>query len=127
MCAVVFSGTALGCDLEEVAPRSDAFVADYFTAEEQALVASCSPGDRPRVSTLIWSAKESALKALHTGLRLDTRSLIVTARESAGDWHPLQVRYQDQLFLGWWQAADGFVRTIVSDSEPKAPIMLRSL
>ena len=29
-------------------------------------------GDRPRLLALLWSAKESALKALHEGLRLST-------------------------------------------------------
>jgi len=32
----------IGCDLEVVEPRSDAFVADYFTSEEQALIARAS-------------------------------------------------------------------------------------
>src|SRR5271166_1370926 len=43
LCTVAPSGTALGCDLELVEPRSDAFVADYFTVEEQELVAQASP------------------------------------------------------------------------------------
>lgn len=127
VCAVALSGAALGCDLEEIAPRSDAFAADYFTIEEQAIVSGSSPSNRPRVSTLIWSAKESALKALHTGLRLDTRSLIVSAGESAGDWHPLQVRKEDdgQIFVGWWQEFEGFVRTMVSNIvKPIQPIKL---
>lgn len=127
VCAVALSRATLGCDLEQIAPRSDAFVADYFTIEEQAAVAGSPPADRPRVSTLIWSAKESALKALHTGLRLDTRSLIVSAGESSGDWHPLQVRKKedDQIFVGWWQEAEGFVRTIVSNVlDPIQPIKL---
>src|SRR5208282_5095496 len=41
-CAVAMSGGEIGCDLEVVEPRSDAFVADYFTIEEQALVARAS-------------------------------------------------------------------------------------
>ena len=38
--------------------------------------------DRPWLVTLLWSAKESALKALHEGLRLDTRSVTVSLIES---------------------------------------------
>src|SRR6516162_11237684 len=34
ICAVALSGAALGCDLEVIEPRSNSFVADYFTAEE---------------------------------------------------------------------------------------------
>lgn len=127
VCAVSLSGAALGCDLEQVAPRSEAFVADYFTVEEQALVTDSSPAGRASVSTLIWSAKESALKALQAGLRLDTRSLIVSINDSSGDWHPLQVRKGDdgQIFVGWWQEGNGFVRTLVSSVVmPFQPIQL---
>ena len=66
--------------LELIEPRSEAFVADYFTAEEQALVARVSASNRPQLCALLWSAKESALKALHEGLRLDTRSVTVSLR-----------------------------------------------
>ena len=83
LCVVAPFGAALGCDLELVEPRSDAFVADYFTAEEQALIAQASAAERSRLLTLLWSAKESALKALHEGLRQDTRSVTVTLLESA--------------------------------------------
>jgi len=38
-CAVAISSLKMGCDLEMIEPRSDAFVADYFTLEEQELVA----------------------------------------------------------------------------------------
>jgi len=79
LCAVAPSGAALGCDLEIIEPRSDGFVADYFTPEEQALVAEAPAPDRPRLSALLWSAKESALKALRAGLRLDTRCVTVEA------------------------------------------------
>ena len=77
-CAVGQAGATLGCDLELVEPRSEAFIADYFTPEEQALVAQSDAADRFRLVALLWSAKESALKALRAGLRLDTRSVIVT-------------------------------------------------
>ena len=94
ICAVASPGTALGCDLESVEPRSEAFVSDYFTAEEQTLVARAAPADRPRLATLLWSAKESALKALGVGLRLDTRSLWASPAEGQDPdtWRPLLVR-----------------------------------
>ena len=78
VCAVAPYRGALGCDLEVIEPHSDAFIADYFATEEQALVARAAPADRPWLVTLLWSAKESALKALRAGLRLDTRCVIVT-------------------------------------------------
>ena len=84
ICAVADSGVALGCDLEIVEPRSDAFVSDYFTPEEQALVAKAHPADRFLLLALLWSTKESALKALRTGLRLDTRSVVVNLVDGFG-------------------------------------------
>jgi 4'-phosphopantetheinyl transferase len=64
--------------------RSDAFVADYFTAEEQPLVArASSPVDGLRLLAPVSSGKESALKALREGLRLDTRCVIVMPVDAA--------------------------------------------
>ncbi len=145
LCAVAKSGAALGCDLEAIEPRSDAFVADYFGSEEQALVASASAEERPRLLALLWSAKESTLKALHEGLRLDTRCATVLPSagwfESKG-WSPLQVRYapdrhaggrctadlysEDQVFHGWWRLADNLLRTVVAASPLEPPIPLNT-
>ena len=145
-CAVAQSGAVLGCDLELVEPRSEAFISDYFTSEEQALVAQAETADRFRLVALLWSAKESALKALHTGLRLDTRSVIVRLdeRPQAGEaggtacptsvppqpcsdpWHPLQVRCTDgESFHGWWQLTGDLLRTLAAAPQPDRPILLR--
>jgi len=132
-CAVAMSDVKLGCDLEMIEPRSDAFVADYFTLEEQALVAHASAADRPRLLALLWSAKESALKALREGLRLDTRSVIVIPCATSFDldgWSQLRIRYTgghhagDQIFHGWWQPADNIVRTLVA-ALPHTPVRLQ--
>jgi 4'-phosphopantetheinyl transferase len=127
-CVVVMSNTELGCDLEMVEPRSDIFVSDYFTMEEQALVARTPAADRPRLLALLWSAKESALKALHEGLRLDTRSVIVSPFAAPFDlngWSPLQVRYTGgQVFHGWWQNTDSILRTVVAAQPLDSPISL---
>jgi 4'-phosphopantetheinyl transferase len=133
VCAVAPSGIALGCDLETIEPRSDAFVADYFTAEEQAMVARASVTDRSRIVALLWSAKESALKALRAGLRLDTRCVTATpvdALEPAADdlngWRPLRVRCTgDQVFPGWWRCTGNFVRTLVTAPASLPPILIR--
>lgn len=133
VCAVAPSGGAIGCDLETIEPRSDAFVADYFTTEEQALVARTCEVDRSRVVTLLWSAKESALKALRVGLRADTRSVIVGYSEALDGelpsdlicWRPLQVRHTGgQTFHGWWQHAGNLMRTVVAAPPPGPPIDL---
>ena len=140
LCAIGASGAQLGCDLELIEPRSEAFVADYFTKEEQALISQLHSTDMPLFLTLLWSAKESTLKALHEGLRLDTRSVIVSlpdaarASEASGlslpsegdtDWYPLEVRCTNgQVFHGWWQRAVAFVRTLVGAPFPTTPTVL---
>ncbi len=139
ICAIADCGVALGCDLEVIEPRSDAFLADYFTTEEQAFVARMPEGERSQILALLWSAKESALKALREGLRLDTRSLRVEAAETqrrdstltsgmtfaADVWHPLCVRFgSDQIFQGWWHHANEGLRTMVATPSPSSPIPL---
>ena len=65
---------AMGCDLEQVEAHSDLFLADYFTDQEQVQVRSAASHDRRLLLTVLWSAKESLLKALRLGLRADTRT-----------------------------------------------------
>ena len=129
MCAVSPTGTAIGCDLELVQERSRRFLSDFFTKEEQELVARASPIDQAQLVTLLWSAKESALKALGIGLRLDTRSVVVDILEESNYavWDPLQVQYTEkqQTFLGWWRHAGRFVQTLVAFPEPSAPTLLK--
>ena len=48
VCLVGPPGTALGCDLELVEPRSDGFVSDFLTAAEQGLVGVGRPRRRAR-------------------------------------------------------------------------------
>jgi len=128
VCAVAMPGVELGCDQEVIEARSDAFVADYFTESEQVLVARVCAAERSRLVTLLWSAKESALKALREGLRLDTRSVTVSPINGGfnlNGWSPLQVRCADgRSFYGWWQQGPGMVRTLVANPAPDSPILL---
>lgn len=125
-CAIADPKVLLGCDLEIVEPHSDAFIADYFTEKEQTLLARAD--NKNVVSTMLWSAKESALKALRAGLRLDTRSVVVSANVSSPEfagWRPLQVRYTNgQIFHGWWQQNGALVRTLVTDPVSAPPAFL---
>jgi 4'-phosphopantetheinyl transferase len=120
----------LGCDLEVVEPRSEAFAADYFTAEEQELVAQASPAERFRLLAVLWSGKESALKALRVGLRLDTRCVAVNpfAGQVSGesDWRPLCAHYNGQVLHGWWGQTGSLVRTMVAAPAPAAPHSLQT-
>lgn len=118
-CAVASAGIALGCDLEVVEPHSDAFIHDYFAEDEQKQIAHAFASDRFAVVALLWSAKESALKMLHEGLRLDPRSVKVTATAfaqcpDARCWSPLQIDYDNVAYRGWWQKTGRMIRTLVS-------------
>lgn len=128
-CCVAWPGKDVGCDLEAVEPRSDGFLNDYFTEDEQGLVGAAPLAQRAGLVTLLWSAKESALKALRTGLRLDTRSVTVHVDFSSfleAHWAPLEVCYGQQLLQGWWQGSNGFVRTVVGNPPLDPPTLLIS-
>lgn len=131
ICAVAPAGVMLGCDLEAIEPHSEAFIADYFTPEEQALLAASPAQDRLRLLAVLWSAKESTLKALREGLRLDTRSVsvspIAVPLPPQATWQPLQVRQSGgHTFSGWWQYTADTVRTLVAAPSPHAPVTLES-
>jgi 4'-phosphopantetheinyl transferase len=116
--------SAVGCDLELVEPRTPAFVADFLTAAEQRWVVSRPAGEeRDAAANLIWSAKESALKVLQTGLRRDTRSLEValdTARDDG--WGALEVRaVEGRVFPGWWRRDGRFLLTVAAEAAMPPP------
>ena len=126
VCTVIGGDRPIGCDLELVEPRSAAFVADYFTRRERDVVAA-TPQDHDLLANLIWSAKESALKVLRTGLRRDTRSVEVSlARGStANGWSGLYVTTVEGLtFTGWWRRFGDFVLTYVSAISTAPPTSL---
>jgi 4'-phosphopantetheinyl transferase len=121
LCTVGPPVSNFGCDLERIEPRSEAFVADYFTAAEQTLIERTNLPDRSLLLALLWSAKESALKALRVGLRLDTRSISVIpgagwlhVSSDPEEWRPLQLQHAP-CFEGWWRAQHDLVRTVVGD------------
>jgi 4'-phosphopantetheinyl transferase len=117
VCLVGPPGTALGCDLELVEPRSDGFVGDYLTASEQRLVADAAGDGRDLLANLIWCGKESALKVLRTGLRRSTLSVEVSfpGGTHVDGWGPLRVRaVEGAVFPGWWQRFGAFVLTVAA-------------
>jgi 4'-phosphopantetheinyl transferase len=126
-CVVAVAAVALGCDLELVEAHSPAFIADYFTSEERRLVADTGADDRILLVSLLWSGKESALKALRLGLRADTRSVTVHApplpaagRES---WQELIVGHEGGNLHGWWRCGGNLVRTVVAAPAPGPPFL----
>lgn len=146
-CSVAPPFAHIGCDLEIVEPHSDGFLTDYFTAVEQTMVVKANPVDRAWLLSLLWSVKESALKVLGAGLRLDTRDLTVGFPETAQSnkdghlqnacsipadssrgnfWNPIQVHKNDaQIFDGWWNRAGAHLRTTLAVPAPAPPTFLR--
>lgn len=114
----------VGCDLELVEPRTPAFVRDYLTPAEQADVAAAPDPDV--TANLIWSAKESVLKVLHTGLRRDTRSVEVTVYSGqSSDWNPLTVNaVEGRRFSGWWRRDGQFLFTVAAENPIAEPVAL---
>lgn len=142
LCMVGPSKISFGCDLEAIEPRSHAFIADYCTSDEQALIAGTPVECRDLLVCLIWSAKESALKALHMGLRLDTRCVCVRTVDYLGKpfgqkrqelcsehiasnpdgWRSLSVHCSSgPVYGGWWRCQEQMVRTMVCDRPLRIP------
>ena len=111
----------LGCDIEQIVPRSTLFVSDYFTPTEQTLVSQTSPDQQFTIINAIWSGKEAALKALELGLRVDTRA--VTCLPKYDDYQPWQsltitldpnrLPAPTPTLAGLWRVQGTFVFTLV--------------
>ncbi|HEX9109799.1 MAG TPA: 4'-phosphopantetheinyl transferase superfamily protein [Longimicrobiales bacterium] len=104
------SDVPLGCDVERVEARSPAFVRDYFTPAEAELVEAVPAEGRPLLATLLWSARESALKVRREGLRADTRSVEVQLEPAAES--SARGRFRISPVAGaalrgcWWRSGD---------------------
>jgi 4'-phosphopantetheinyl transferase len=135
--ALARAGAALGCDLEEIAPRSPGFLEEAFTGEERERVAASAEPDL--ASALCWSAKESVMKALGEGLRLPLLDFAVEGRPLGGaatrgdfgsplvpGWRPIRVRRLSTAtwFTGFWRRGNGRVVTVVAVPPPGPPIPL---
>jgi 4'-phosphopantetheinyl transferase len=122
VCAVLHGSPRIGCDLELVEPRSEAFVSDYLTADEQTAVRQAA--DPHLLANVIWSAKESALKVLRTGLRRDTRTVEVRllGEEGPAPWRRLTVTSAEgREFPGWWLRYGQFVLTCATEVATESP------
>jgi 4'-phosphopantetheinyl transferase len=118
LCAAGPVGLDLGCDIEQIIGHDPSFAADYFAPEEVVLLRRIREAEHPFAVTLVWSAKESALKGLREGLRRDTRSVVVDLDfGSPRDiWNPFTARCAEtsRMFTGWWRAPGPHVLTIAA-------------
>ena len=114
-------GQPIGIDLEQVELRDEAFLADYFTDNERNWIESSHELTREQKTTLIWSCKESVLKALGQGLHLDPLRLEIgeiTTAISPGSFGSargqLQLDDGDYQYILKWQLRDEMVFTFAS-------------
>ena len=127
-CAISRGADNLGCDLEIIEERSDAFVTDYFTFEERLKVIVAAEEDKPLLANLIWSAKESVLKTLRQGLTSDTRNVLIDLNDLAvkKGWNEINARSPElnKGFYGWWQVKERYILTIFSSEITEVPVEL---
>lgn len=107
----------IGADIEQVGDANPIWMADYLTEAEWAL--------REREGThwpyLVWSAKEAVLKALRTGLRIDTRAIEVLPGRGATDgWRHLNLHSRvmpGKCWLGWRREGEYLLTLAMMESE----------
>lgn len=128
LAVVAEGGVLLGCDLELIESRSEAFVNDWLAPAERALVAAATGARRALVANLLWTAKEAAAKVRREGLRLDVRDAVAEpdGLDSLGsEWRPLAVSWVDGGGVsGWWRAEPGWVMVVVGEPAPAQPRLL---
>lgn len=128
-CALITTPEFLpGCDLEMVEPRTLEFISDFFTSRENKLVSEIPPGEQPLIANLIWSAKESAMKLLREGLRLDTCNVKVSFPDQTGinGWKSLLVSIEPtgQQIRGWWLLKERVILTVLTEPPSGPPLEL---
>jgi 4'-phosphopantetheinyl transferase len=108
----------LGVDIERIELREWRFVEDYFTSDEIERVRAAPIEQRETLIAAIWSAKESALKALRLGLTIDTRRVhcvIDPRRYSDHDWLKFDITCtpgHTEILRGWWRTWGDYVLTV---------------
>lgn len=118
------SSLRIGIDLEFIETKSDIFVQDYFTKEESQQVFAYHAEQRALAASLVWSAKEALLKAMQTGLSLDTREVAVSLSsfDCPEDWKGLRVsrcaKHEGFVYAAWRLMGD-FVLTCAALGDQK--------
>ena len=75
--AIRIDGKPLGVDLEKIEAKTSAFENDYFSPAERSII-NADPDQKDLRLASHWSAKESVLKTVGVGLRIDLRKIEIT-------------------------------------------------
>lgn len=119
-----------GIDMEVIEERDQAFIDDYFTPSEREWICEAGSAAQALRSTLLWSAKESVLKALRIGLRVDTRSVEVSSdpeNNPVDGWNRLTALSSLEEQKTWqifWQVQQRFVLTLCVPAEQDIDIKI---
>ena len=121
--AVIALPARVGIDLETVEPRSDAFVREWLSSDEQAALPR--DGDARDLGVLCcWTGKEASAKMLREGLRLDVRKAVVTSDPpTTAVWAPMRVTWgpEEITHRGWCGRKGSWLVAIVSDPPTDPP------
>ena len=113
-CVVGGPGSRVGCDVEWVEPRSPEFVRHMLTQAEQRWLQRLPAEAQHEAANLIWSAKESALKATRIGLDVDVRALGLHVQTEGDGRFWIQLPAAAELLHGCWGRHGDWVWTIAS-------------
>ena len=108
---------SIGIDLEEIESKSKGFVEDYFTSQEAETILALPSEHQSLIASLFWSGREAILKALRTGLRIDTREIAFQcpSLSTNDDWQPLEIIIApvslDSIQL-FWRKLDKYLVTL---------------
>ena len=115
----------IGVDLEEIEPKQNNFINDFFTTDEAAWVFGLPVEQRAWSASLIWSAKEAMLKALQTGLSMDTRQIAISSLEATNKmgWQEIPIlrspsRMKSQAIF-WKTIQNGVLTVAILSDEIK--------
>lgn len=127
LAATAEAGTLLGADCELVEERAPE-VAETFLREDELALARRPQGYDALIVTLLWSAKESVLKALRLGLQEDTRKVSIRLGQEAPriSWTPFDALHETsgRRFEGLWTRRGPMILTLAAADEHGASASL---
>lgn len=120
-CVLSRDNNPVGCDLEKVESRSELFIRDYFTEREHRLFTEkySQVFGRDAFYTLLWSAKESVMKACLSGLSIPAKNIDLQEIKgfNADSWSEISLenRVSKALYHGFFKLGDGFAWAVLAE------------
>ncbi len=106
--AVAVQNGRVGVDRERIAPRTDAFVRDWYTDGEHRRCA----GDAVAL-TVVWCVKEAVQKALGVGMAMHPRAIDVVLQPGAAT---VSINGVQQDYAVAWEVDGGFAAAVVREA-----------